>query len=353
MKWGKMASVLIISITIVAAGCGAKPDKNETAATSAATEKPASTTAASTKPAKLTDVKIVLDWTPNTNHTGLYVAKDQGYFEQEGLKVEIIQPGEGGSEAMVAAGKAEFGVSVQESITNARIQSVPLVSIAAIIQHNTSGFASPVGKNIKAPKDFEGKTYGGYGAPVEMAVIESLMKQEKADVSKVKVVNIGSADYFTAVKRDIDFAWIYYAWTGVDAELRNEPLNMIYLTKYSDKLDYYTPVLATSEKMIKEKPEIVKAFTAAAAKGYQFSIDKPEEAANILLKAVPDLDKKLVLASQKWLSPKYKDDASRWGEQKRAVWENYATWMLDHKLLEKKLDVDAAFTNDFLPGSKK
>jgi ABC-type nitrate/sulfonate/bicarbonate transport system substrate-binding protein len=356
MKWGKMASVLIMSMTVVVAGCGAKTDNNGAAATSAATEKPATTAAtaaASTKPAKLTDVKIVLDWTPNTNHTGLYVAKDQGYFEQEGLNVEIIQPGEGGSEAMVAAGKAEFGVSVQESITNARIQAVPIVSIAAIIQHNTSGFASPVGKNIKAPKDFEGKTYGGYGAPVEMAVIESLMQQEKADVSKVKVVNIGSADYFTAVKRDIDFAWIYYAWTGVDAELRNEPLNMIYLTKYSDKLDYYTPVLATSEKMIKEKPEIVKAFTAAAAKGYQFAIDKPEEAANMLLKAVPDLDKKLVIASQKWLSPKYKDDAPRWGEQKRAVWENYATWMLDHKLLEKKLDVDAAFTNDFLPGSQK
>jgi ABC-type nitrate/sulfonate/bicarbonate transport system substrate-binding protein len=353
MKWGKMASVLIMSMTVVVAGCGAKTDKNGAAATSGATEKPAATTAAGTKPAKLTDVKVVLDWTPNTNHTGLYVAKDQGYFEQEGLNVEIIQPGEGGSEAMVAAGKAEFGVSVQESITNARIQAVPLVSIAAIIQHNTSGFASPVGKNIKAPKDFEGKTYGGYGAPVEMAVIESLMQQEKADVSKVKVVNIGSADYFTAVKRDIDFAWIYYAWTGVDAELRNEPLNMIYLTKYSDKLDYYTPVLATSEKMIKEKPEIVKAFTAAAAKGYQFAIDKPEEAANMLLKAVPDLDKKLVIASQKWLSPKYKDDAPRWGEQKRAVWENYATWMLDHKLLEKKLDVDAAFTNDFLPGSNK
>jgi ABC-type nitrate/sulfonate/bicarbonate transport system substrate-binding protein len=353
MKWGKVAPLVFMSLTMALSGCGANGDKKEAAATTAASEKPAATAAASEKPAKkLTDVKVVLDWTPNTNHTGLYVAKDQGFFEQEGLHVEIIQPGEGGADAMVAAGSADFGVSVQEGITQARIQGVPLVSIAAIIQHNTSGFASPVAKNIKTPKDFEGKTYGGYGAPVEMAVIESLMQQEKADVSKVKVINIGEADYFTAVKRDVDFSWIYYAWTGVDAELRNEPLNMIYLTKYSDKLDYYTPVLATSEKMIKEKPEIVKAFTAASAKGYQFAIDKPEEAANILLKAVPDLDKNLVIASQKWLSPKYKDDAPRWGEQKKAVWENYSTWMFDHKLLEKKLDVDAAFTNDFLPESK-
>jgi ABC-type nitrate/sulfonate/bicarbonate transport system substrate-binding protein len=355
MNWGKIAPLLFVSLTVALSGCG-KSMSSTNPKDAAGTEKPEAATAtisASQGPAKaLTNVKVVLDWTPNTNHTGLYVAKDQGYFEQEGLNVEIIQPGDGGPESVIASGAAEFGVSVQENITTARLQNVPIVSIAAIIQHNTSGFASPVAKNIKSPKDFEGKTYGGYGAPSEKAVIDSLMQTEKADVNKVNMINIGEADYFTAVKRDIDFSWIYYAWTGVDAELRNEPLNMIYLTQYSDKLDYYTPVLATSEKMIKEKPEIVKAFTAAASKGYQFAIDKPEEAANILLKAAPDLDKKLVVASQKWLSPRYKDDAPRWGEQKRTVWDNYATWMLDHKLLEKKLDVDAAFTNDFLPSLK-
>lgn len=128
---------------------------------------------------------------------------------------------------------------------------------------------------------------------------------------------------------------------------------MIYLNKYDPKLDYYTPVIVTNEKMIKEKPDTVKAFMAATAKGYQYAIQKPEEAAGILLKANPDLDKKnLVVASQKWLSPKYQDDAPRWGEQKKSVWENYAAWMQDHKLLEKKLDADAAFTNQFLPESK-
>jgi ABC-type nitrate/sulfonate/bicarbonate transport system substrate-binding protein len=338
MKWNKIAPLVLVSFTVLMAGCGNDSTKSVQPTEGAK---------------KLTDVKVVLDWTPNTNHTGLYVAKEQGFFEQEGLNVQIIAPGEGGADTMIASGAAEFGVSYQESITQGRIQGVPLVSIAAVIQHNTSGFASPVAKNIKTPKDFENKSYGGWGAPSESAMIESLMQSEKADATKVKMVNIGDADYFTAVKRDIDFAWIYYAWTGVDAELRGEPLNMIYLNKYSDKLDYYTPVLATNEKMISSKPEIVKAFVAAASKGYQFAISKPEDAANILIKAVPDLDPKLVVASQKWLSPRYQDDAARWGEQKKSVWENYATWMLDHKLLEKKLDVDAAFTNTFLPGSTK
>ncbi|MGE8203821.1 ABC transporter substrate-binding protein [Heyndrickxia sp. NPDC080065] len=297
----------------------------------------------------LKHISVVLDWTPNTNHTGLYVAKEKGYFKDEGLDVDIIMPGDAGADQLVASGKADFGVSYQEGITQARIQGVPIVSIAAIIQHNTSGFASPKEKNISSPKDFENKTYGGWGSPVEKAVLSSLMKKEKANVEKVDIVNMGDTDFFTAVKRDIDFAWIYYGWTGVEAELRNEKINMVYLTDYSDKLDYYTPVLSTNEKMIAKDPETVKHFLAAVSKGYKFAIDHPDDAADILIKAVPDIDAKLVKASQKWLAPKYQDDASRWGEQKLSVWENYSNWMYDNGLLEKKLDSEKAFTNEFLP----
>jgi ABC-type nitrate/sulfonate/bicarbonate transport system substrate-binding protein len=258
-------------------------------------------------------------------------------------------PGQAGADQLVASGKANFGVGYQEAITQARIQGVPLVSIAAVIQHNTSGFASPAAKNIKSPKDFVGKTYGGWGSPVEKSVIDSLMKKENADVNKVTIINTGDTDFFTAIKKNVDFAWIYYGWTGVEAELRNEKINMIYLTDYSDKLDYYTPVLETNENMIAKDPGTVKAFLKAVTKGYQYAIKNPDQAADILIKAAPDLDPKLVKASQKWLSPKYQDDAKQWGIQKKMVWENYASWMYDHKLLDKKLDANKAFTNEFLP----
>jgi ABC-type nitrate/sulfonate/bicarbonate transport system substrate-binding protein len=339
MTWRLTA--LLMALVIVLAGCGANSSKPEGGN---AGENEGS---GADKP--LTKVQVVLDWTPNTNHTGLYVARDKGFFKEQGLDVEIIQPGESGADQMVASGNVQFGVSYQESITMARIAGVPLVSLAAVIQHNTSGFASPVDKGIDSPKKFEGKTYGGWGAPLEEAVIDSLMQEEQADVKKVNIMSIGDGDFFSAVKRDIDFAWIYYAWTGVEAELRGEKINMVYLTDYSDKLDYYTPVLATSEKLIAEDPELVKAFVAGAAAGYQYAIDNPEDAAEVLIKAEPDLNAELVRASQKWLSPKYQDDAAQWGEQKLSVWENYANWMFDHKLLEKELEADKAFTNDFLP----
>lgn len=298
---------------------------------------------------ELRKVKMVLDWTPNTNHTGLYVAKEKGYFAEQGLDVDIIQPSSGTSDTMVASGDIPFGITVQENITQARSQGVPIVSIAAIIQHNTSGFAAPQSKGIKTPKDFEGKTYGGWGTPSEEAVMRAVMQSVGANYDKVKSVNIGEADYFTATKKDIDFAWIFYAWTGIEAELRNEPLDMIYVNEFSDKLDYYTPVIATNEKTIQEDPELVKSFMAAVSKGYNYAIDHPEDAANLLLKAVPDLNKELVIASQKWLSPKYKDDAPRWGEQKLEVWENYTQFLADNGLMANKIEADKAFTNDFLP----
>lgn len=297
----------------------------------------------------LKKITMVLDWTPNTNHTGLYVAKEKGYFKENGLDVEIITPGESSADALVASGKADFGISYQENITQARTEGVPIVSVAAIIQHNTSGFASPADKNIVSPKDFTGKTYGAFGSEVEKSVINSLMQIDGGDVNDVEFLNIGDTDFFTATKKDNDFAWIYYGWTGIEAELRGEKLNMIYLTDYSNNLDYYTPVLATNEKMIDSDPETVKAFLKAASDGYQFSIDNPSEASNILLKEAPDLDKELVKKSQEWLASKYQDDATRWGEQKLSVWENYANWMFDNKLLDSKLDAEKAFTNEFLP----
>ncbi|MBS4224341.1 ABC transporter substrate-binding protein [Lederbergia citrea] len=297
----------------------------------------------------LKKVSVVLDWTPNTNHTGLYVAQEKGYFKDEGLDVEIIMPGEAGADALVASGKSEFGIGYQESITEARVQGVPIVSIGAVIQHNSSGFASMADKNIKTPKDFEGKTYGGWGAPVEKEVLSSLMSMEGADIKKLDIVNMGDTDFFTAAKRDIDFAWIYYAWTGVEAELRGEDINMIYLTDYSDKLDYYTPVITTNEKMIKENPDTVTAFISAVSKGYNYAIENHEDAAEILIKAVPDLDPALVKKSQEWLATRYQDDAPRWGEQKLDVWKNYIEWMYEKGLLEKEINVEKAFTNEFLP----
>lgn len=297
----------------------------------------------------LTKVTVVLDWVPNTNHTGLYAARELGYYQEEGLDVDIIQPSEGGSAQLIAAGQGDFGVSYQEEVTVARSQNIPVVAIATVIQHNTSGFASPVHKNIKNPRDFEGKTYGGWGSPAEDAMIKAVMSQEGADFSKVNILNIGSSDFFTSIDNDVDFTWIYWGWTGIEAQLRNVDLNFIELRDKHPALDFYTPVIIVSEDQIEQKPELIEKFLQATSRGYQYAIDDPQAAAELLIKAVPELDHDLVVSSQEYLAQQYQADAPRWGEMKSEVWKLYANFMFENQLVEQNIDTDKAFTNQFLP----
>lgn len=302
------------------------------------------------KPAdELTPVSFVLDWTPNTNHTGIYVAQELGYFEEQGLDVEIMLPGEVGTNQLIASGSADIGVSYQEGLTQARAEGLPIVSIAAILQHNTAGYASPVGKDITSPKDFEGKKFGAYGSDLEYAMMKTIMEQNGADIDKVDFITTGDSDFFVAVKRDVDFSLVFQAWTGIEAELRDEPLNMVYLVEFSDDLDFYTPIIATSEDMIENNPETVRAFVHAAVKGYEYAIENPAEAADLLIKAEPDIDPELVKSSQEWISPHYQDDADRWGVQELSRWENFLNFMLENEIIDEQLDIEKAFTNEFLP----
>lgn len=300
----------------------------------------------------LTPINFVLDWTPNTNHTGIYVAKEKGYFKDQGLDVQIMLPGEAGANQLLAAGKADFGITFQEEMTQARDEGLPIVSIAAIIQHNTAAFASPADKNMTKPSDFEGKVYGGYGSDMEKSVLQTIMKEENADPDKIEFLNIGDSDFFTAIKRDIDFANIFYAWTGIEAELRGQDLNFVYMKDFVEELDYYTPVIGTSEEMIKSDSDTVKAFMAAVSKGYQFAIDDPSAAANILIDSAPDLDPDLVQKSQEWLSPRYQDDAEQWGIQDEKIWSDFTDWMVENDIITEPINTDQAFTNEFLPEQK-
>jgi ABC-type nitrate/sulfonate/bicarbonate transport system substrate-binding protein len=299
----------------------------------------------------LTKVKLMLDWVPNTNHTGIFVAQSEGYFKEAGLDVEIIQPGEVYPEAAVASGAADFGISFQESVTLARAEKVPIVSIAAVLQHNTSGFASPARLNVTGPAGFEGLRYGSFSSPFESPTLQALMNYAGADFSKLTIVNAGSTDPLALIaENQIDLAWIFYGWEGIQAKQQGIDLNIVMMKDYFDCIpDYYTPVVIASEDTIAKKPEVVQAFLKALSRGYDYAIANPDKAADILLAAVPELNIELVKASQEWLSPYYQAEAPRWGEQKESVWQNYSAWMVTNGILSAPIDASQAFTNKFLP----
>ena len=294
-------------------------------------------------------IVVALDWTPNINHTGLYVAQELGYFAEEGLEIQIIQPQDNVATQLIAADQADFGYSYQEEVTFARVAGLPVVSLAAVIQHNTSCFAALAESGIRTIADFAGHTYGGWGGEVENALIEYFMEQEGKPGS-VNILNIGTSDFFTAVEDGtIDFSWIYYGVTGVEAELRGVDLSRIYLRDIDPTFDYYTPVIIASETMLTEKPELVKSFMRALSRGYQYADANPEEAADILIEAVPEVDADLVRAGQAWLSGQYQGDATYWGEQKLTIWQGFADWLYQRGLLEEGFVAEDAFSDDYLP----
>ncbi|MCB5261794.1 MAG: ABC transporter substrate-binding protein [Candidatus Cloacimonetes bacterium] len=298
-------------------------------------------------PGTLEKISVTLDWTPNTNHTGLYVAQELGYFTEAGLDVEILQPGQSITDQIVATGKSQFGVSYQENVIRARSEGIPLISIAAVIQHNTSGFASLKEAGITSVKDFEGKRYGSWDSPSELAILSNVMQAANADVNKVKVIS-GIYDFFSTIGKDADFEWIYYGWDGVIAAQRGVEINYIPLKDLNPVFDYYTPVLISSEDYLKDNPDTARKFLSAVKKGYEYCILYPDKAADILLKHVPELNNQQVQASVQYLCAQYQAEAAYWGLQEPEVWQSFANWMSDEKLISAPLNIDQAYTNEYL-----
>ena len=298
----------------------------------------------------LEKVTVILDWTPNTNHTGIYVAKDKGYYEELGLNVEIVQPSEGSSLQLLAAKKGDFAISYQEDLTYARTSDnpLPVKAIAAIIQHNTSGFASPKEKGIETIKDFEGKTYGGYGGASEEAILKAVMEKNGVDPSKITSVIVGDEDFFASTKNNIDIEWTFEGWTNIEAKLKGVELNYIPIRELDKDLDYYTPIIAVSEDTIANKKDMTKKFMEATTKGYEYAIENPEESAKILVKMVPEIGEELAIESQKYLASKYKEGVEVFGEMKDSVWDNYTNFLLKNKLINKEMKASEAYTNEFL-----
>jgi ABC-type nitrate/sulfonate/bicarbonate transport system substrate-binding protein len=302
----------------------------------------------------LTEATLLLDWTPNTNHTGIFVAKSLGYYEDAGLDLDIQQSADGTVEQLVAAGQGDFGISMQETMNYALTQDdpLPIKSIAAIIQHNTSGFVSLPEAGIASPADWAGKTYGGWGSPSEENVIGYIAGKYGVSYEDINYVMLGEDDILTALKGDIDFAWSYEAVENVYLKKQGEEYNFIPLISIDEALDYYTPLIITSESMIGDDPDTVRAFLDATSRGYEYAIENPDESAEILLKEAPELDEYVVKEGQKYLSERYAEGAPQWGRQEAEVWRRYADLMYSNGEITRELDVEAAFTNEFLPDSE-
>ena len=299
-------------------------------------------------------ITIVLDWTPNTNHTGIFVAQANGYFKDAGLNVEIVQPPEDGAVALVASGKAQFGVSFQDTLAPAFAgeDALPVTAVAAVIQHNTSGIISRKGEGMDTPKGLEGKKYATWDLDVEKETIRDVMKADGGNFDLVELIPSTVTDEVSALKSgSVDAIWIFYAWAGIACQTAGLETDYFEFADINPVFDYYTPVIIGNNAWLNENPETAKAFVEALSKGYTYAIENPKDAADILMEAAPELrsNSELVYASQEYLASEYIADASKWGEFDPERWSAFYNWLNEKNLLEDKIDPDFGYTNEYLP----
>ncbi len=332
MKKRMLAVLLSVLLITVMTGCGSKKEE--------------------AGDGKLKKITFVLDWTPNTNHTGIYVAKEKGYFKEAGLDVEIVQPPEDGAEVLVGSGKAQFGISFQDTMMPAVVgdDALPIKAVAAVLQHNTSGIVSRKGDGIKRPKGLEGKKYATWNQDIEKAILKQVVEKDKGNFSKVNMIPSTVTDEVSALKsKKVDAIWIYYGWAGIATEVAGLDTDYFAFKDIDPVFDYYTPVIIANNPFLETDDETARAFLRAVSRGYEDAVKNPREAAEILCAAAPELDPELAAASQEYLADKYQADAARWGYIDPARWNAFYGWLNENQLLDTQIPENAGFSNDYLP----
>ncbi len=351
----------VLSLAVVAAACGPGPaSPSPTLLATPPTAAPSATSAASRSQATpLGKVRFALDWTPNTNHTGIYVAAANGWYEQAGVDLQIL-PYTTAPETLIAAGQAECGISFQDALTFAATAGAPIVSVMAILQHTAQDIAVLASSDITRPRDLDGRIYAGFGGPQEEPTLKSVIKAD-GGTGTFTTVTLDTAAYDALYAKRADFVITFAAWEGIEAKERGIELRTFKFGDYGFP-DFYQVVLACDSRWLASHPDLARAFVGATVRGFELAADDPEKAAALLVAQNPgvfDGNPALPLESQKFLAAGgyLRDENGAVGPQTLAKWQGYSGFLFDQGLLAapdgKPLatapDYQALFTNQFVP----
>ncbi|WP_049235752.1 ABC transporter substrate-binding protein [Moraxella canis] len=291
---------------------------------------------------KLQELIIALDWVPNTNHTGLYVALDQGYFKEAGFDAKIVQPSEDSTSTLVANKRADFGVYFQPNMVKRLNKGEPITAVAAITQHSSAGLLSLGELGAGTPQDLQGKRYSTWEDPVDDAVVEQVVG---APLNKIPGE---STDATTALRMNqFDYIMAYYSWDGIHAGIKGVDTNFFYLKDADPVFDYYAPLLIANNDALKNNPEKYKKALAAIKQGYLYAAHHPDESADILVKHAPEINVELAKKSQAYISPQYLDEQGDWGRFDYDRWDRFFNWVYQQGLMDE-FTPKAGVTNDYL-----
>ncbi|MFJ2837788.1 ABC transporter substrate-binding protein [Nocardia sp. NPDC087230] len=303
-------------------------------------------------------IRFALDWTPNTNHAGLYVALQRGYFADAGLDVQVLPYNNTSVDTMIDAGNAEFGISTHNSSTFARASGAQVKSVLAPLQHWATGIGVRADRaDLASPKDLDGKTYAGFGDPGEREALQQVIRNDGGRGDFTSVV-LGSSAYEAVYSGKADFTVSYLAWEGIEAEHHGTPMRYFRYTDFGFP-DSYAIVIDANEGWLAQNPDRAAKFVQALQRGYQFAADNPDAAAQDLITANPGAftDEKLVFESQRMLAEQFMKDAQgtvgtqtveQWSANSGFLYRSGLLTGPDGKPLTTEPDWSTYFTDEYL-----
>jgi ABC-type nitrate/sulfonate/bicarbonate transport system substrate-binding protein len=344
----------MLACVLLVTSCGPAPSQPPVAPSSA----PSSTTPSVAPPSAT--VRLALDWTPNTNHTGFYVARSKGWYDTAGIDLEVLPYGSATPETLLAAHQAECGISFQDSLTFAVAAGADIASVAAILQRTASAIAVLASSPITRPSQLDGKTYAGFGYPNEVPTLTAVIKADGGK-GEFTVATLNGAAYEALYNKQADFTIPFTAWEGVEAEERGIALRYFEFSDYGFP-EFYQVVIACDRQWLEKEPDAARRFVAATVQGFEFAANEPDAAAAILIAENPgvfDANRELPLASQRYLVDKgyLLDESGKFGTQTLDRWQGYSGFLYEQGLLvdaggkplTAPLDYGSLFTNEFLP----
>jgi ABC-type nitrate/sulfonate/bicarbonate transport system substrate-binding protein len=304
-------------------------------------------------------VSVALDWTPNTNHTGIYVAEKLGYYEAAGIDLKLLPYASTAPETLVSHGTADFGFSYSAGVAFARASGADVTSVFAVLQHTALEIGVRADRSdIRTPKDLDGKTYAGFGTPDEKPLLETVIRHA-GGTGTFRDVTLNTSAYDAVYRGKADFTLPLATWEVIQARLAGKPLKTFKLAAFGVPSEY-SSLIASSDRYLKAHGALARRFLAATTRGYQYAASHPRAAAQILIGMNRQVltQPKLVYESADLMARSYyRDSSQRVGTQTLAGWKGYAGFLYrvgaltdadGHKLTHAP-DYGAYFTTKYLP----
>ena len=296
------------------------------------------------------ELSLALDWYPNSNHAGIYSAIDEGFFDEEGIKLSVYTPSDPTAIiSSVASGRDDFGLSYHPDILQAQSAGLEIVSVLSISQHPLNSIMTLKKSSIKNPSDLKGKVVGYPGIPSNKAMLETVLSSQNININDVETVDVGFELVKALVSGSVDaIIGAYWTHESIVMELQGYEIEIMRLEEWGVP-DYYELILITNQSFLEENKSDVEKVVNSFKKGYEFSIRNPQESITSLINIVGKeiVEEDVERAGVELLIPMWQSNNLPFGHQDISKWEETYEWMYQNNFLEKELIIENLFIDEF------